>query len=204
MSRVDDGKPSRMLPKAVAKLIFVIALFIASSAIIHYITIDLLPKLNIDIASYKVYVDVSLSLLFGYLIVQRFSDAIYWSLRAKYTHSVAASVRSVIRILGIGVMVSVISGALTNPTAGVALGGFIGMVVGFASQNVLSQVLSGLFVLIARPISIGELVELGGVKGIVEDISTLFTCIRTDDGRLILIPNNTVIGQRIIKYPEKA
>ncbi|MCS7113012.1 MAG: mechanosensitive ion channel [Nitrososphaerota archaeon] len=201
MSRVREEKPSRMSAIAIAKLICVITSFIVSSAIIQYIIVDLLPRLNVDISAYKIYIDISLSLLFGYLIVHSFSSVVYWSLRTRYTHPVAASVRSIIRILGVGVMVSVISGALTNPTAGVALGGFIGMVVGFASQNILSQVLAGLFVLISRPIAIGELVELGGAKGVVEDISTLFTWIRTDDGRLILIPNNAVIGQRIIKYP---
>ncbi|MEM2739365.1 MAG: mechanosensitive ion channel [Candidatus Bathyarchaeia archaeon] len=204
MSKVREEKPSRMSAIAIARLICVTASFIVSSVLIQFIAVDLLPRFNIEISAYKIYIDISLSLLFGYLIVHSFSSVVYWSLRTRYAHSVAASVRSIIRILGIGVMVSVISGALTNPTAGVALGGFIGMIVGFASQNVLSQVLAGLFVLIARPIAIGELVELGGVKGVVEDISTLFTWIRADDGRLILIPNNTVIGQRIIKYPEKS
>ncbi|MEM1559687.1 MAG: mechanosensitive ion channel [Candidatus Bathyarchaeia archaeon] len=204
MSASREENVSKMFATAVAKLILTIALFIIFSAIIQYLAVDFLPRFGIDISPYKIYVDIPVSLLFGYLIVQRFSTVIYWSLRAKYTHPVAASVKSIIRIIGIGVMVSVISGALTNPTAGVALGGFIGMVVGFASQNVLSQVLSGLFILIARPIAIGEVVELGGVKGVVEDVSTLFTWIRADDGRLILIPNNTVIGQRIVKYQQKS
>lgn len=203
MNASREENVSKMFAAAVANLILTIALFIVVSAIIQYLAVDFLPRFGIDILPYKIYVDISVSLLFGYLIVQRFSTVVYWSLRARYAHSIAASVKSIIRIIGIGVMVSVISGALTNPTAGVALGGFIGMVVGFASQNVLSQVLSGLFVLIARPIAIGEVVELGGVKGIVEDVSTLFTWIRADDGRLILIPNNTVIGQRIVKYQQQ-
>jgi hypothetical protein len=66
--------------------------------------------------------------------------------------------------------------------AGVALGGFIGLVVGFASQQVLGQAIAGLFILITRPLKIGDKVVLGGDEGIVEDVSTLFTAIVKPDG----------------------
>jgi small-conductance mechanosensitive channel len=79
----------------------------------------------------------------------------------------------------------------------VALGGFIGMVIGFATQQVLGQAIAGLFVLLARPIRIGDYVNAAGETGVVEDIASLFTIIRKDDGSLALIPNNSLIGSKI-------
>jgi len=46
--------------------------------------------------------------------------------------------------------------AIAGGAAGVALGGFIGMVIGFASQQVLGQAISGLFILISRPFKISD------------------------------------------------
>lgn len=74
---------------------------------------------------------------------------------------------------------------------GVALGGFIGMVVGFASQQVIGQALAGLFLLIFRPFRIGDEAVLSGKEGVVEDVSTLFTTIAKNDGTKVLIPNNS-------------
>ncbi|MEM2967589.1 MAG: mechanosensitive ion channel, partial [Candidatus Caldarchaeum sp.] len=79
----------------------------------------------------------------------------------------------------------------------VALGGFIGIVIGFASQQVLGQAVSGLFLLISRPFKVGDQVVLGGDEGVVEDVSTLFTVVRKNDGTKVLIPNNTIIGGKI-------
>jgi small conductance mechanosensitive channel len=85
--------------------------------------------------------------------------------------------------------------------AGVALGGFIGLVVGFASQQVLGQAIAGLFILITRPLKIGDKVVLGGDEGIVEDVSTLFTTIVKPDGVKVLTPNNSILGAKIYIKP---
>ena len=77
----------------------------------------------------------------------------------------------------------------------------MGMVVGFASQKIMSQILSGMMILLIRPFMIDDRVEVAGVKGIVEDVSLLFTTLRTDDNKLILLPNNNVLGSKIVKYP---
>jgi small conductance mechanosensitive channel len=93
------------------------------------------------------------------------------------------------------------SGRCGGGAAGVALGGFIGLVVGFASQQVLGQAIAGLFILITRPLKIGDKVVLGGDEGIVEDVSTLFTTIVKPDGVKVLIPNNSILGAKIYMKP---
>jgi small-conductance mechanosensitive channel len=105
-------------------------------------------------------------------------------MRAKYDHATAAAIKNIVKIIGIGAMVAAIAGG----AAGIALGGFIGMVIGFASQQVLGQAISGLFLLISRPFRIGNSVSLAGEDG----IATLFTIIIKTDGTKVLIPNNSI------------
>lgn len=181
---------------ALYKFIATILLYLFSSAMLQYITSILI----VDISSYKIYIDIILGLLFGYLIVYYFSEMIYWSLRVKYDHSTSAAVRSLFRLLGIGAMLATMAGALSNPTAGVALGGFIGMIIGYASQQTLGQIMAGIFLLLSRPFLIGDKIEIGGITGYVEDVTALFVVISTDDGKLIYFPCNTVLASRITKY----
>ena len=84
-----------------------------------------------------------------------------------------------------------------------ALGGFIGMVIGFSFQQVLGQTIAGLFLLIARPFKIGDSVIVAGEEGVVEVVTTLFTTIAKADGTKALIPSNTIIGGKIILKPRQ-
>jgi small-conductance mechanosensitive channel len=135
------------------------------------------------------YMQILLAIAFGYLIVSGIATFFYWFMRAKYDHATAAAIKNIVKIIGIGAMVAAIAG---GAAAGIALGGFIGMVIGFASQQVLGQAISGLFLLISRPFRIGNSVSLAGEDGIVDDIATLFTIIIKTDGTKVLIPNNSI------------
>lgn len=185
------------LQKSIFNLVLWIAVYILVSAIILTALPSNVQQIADVIADYSAYITIALSLFFGYMIVKSISDIIYWSLRVRYPHSTAAAVRSIMKILGIGALAAAIAGGTAGGAAGVALGGFIGMVIGFATQQVLGQAIAGLFVLIARPIKIGDRVTAAGEVGLVQDISTLFTMIERDDGTIALIPNNMLIGSKI-------
>ncbi|MEM0024904.1 MAG: mechanosensitive ion channel [Thermofilaceae archaeon] len=185
------------LRKSVVNLITWIALYLIISAVVLTTIPSYVPQIAKAIEDYSTYIAIALSLFFGYMIVTSFSNIIYWSLRVRYPHSTAAAVRSIMKILGIGALAAAIAGGAAGGAAGVALGGFIGMVVGFATQQVLGQAIAGLFVLIARPIKIGDRVTAAGEQGVVQDISTMFTVIEKDDGTIALVPNNMLIGSKI-------
>ncbi|RLE68036.1 MAG: mechanosensitive ion channel family protein [Thermoprotei archaeon] len=180
----------------VVYLILLIIGYVGCSIIIGELS-WIIPK------DYKVYIDYGLILGFGYLIISSIAGIIYWIIRVEYGHPAAVALRSIVRVLGLGALVAMVVGALSSPGAGLALGGFMGMVVGFASQKIMSQILSGMMILLIRPFMIDDRVEVAGVKGMVEDVSLLFTTLRTDDNKLILLPNNNVLGSKIVKYPRK-
>ena len=79
-------------------------------------------------------------------------------------------------------------------------GGIIGIVIGFATQSIVGNLVSGLFLMFERPIKIGDQVNIDGTSGFVEDIHTVSTIIRTYEGLYVRIPNEKVFTNKITNY----
>lgn len=79
-------------------------------------------------------------------------------------------------------------------------GGITGIVLGFASQSVVSNLISGIFLLWEKPIKIGDQISVAGISGFVEDIGVMSTIVRTYDGLYVRIPNQTVFTSEITNY----
>lgn len=98
-------------------------------------------------------------------------------------------------------------------TALFASAGVIGIVVGFASQKAVSNIISGVFILMFKPFRVGDIIQVSGQrKGVVEEITLWHTLIRDYEFRRIIIPNNslsdstlinsTIIDKKIRKFVE--
>jgi small-conductance mechanosensitive channel len=82
-------------------------------------------------------------------------------------------------------------------TALTFLGGAAAIAVGFASQDLVSNFMSGVILLTEQPIRVGDFVEFGGVKGSVERIGTRSTRVRTDTNVEITVPNRKLLGDNV-------
>lgn len=78
--------------------------------------------------------------------------------------------------------------------------GIAGLTIGFAARDVLSNVISGLFIFWDRPFVIGDLVEVGGDYGRVAEITMRSTRVVTPDGRMLAIPNTEIVSKRVASY----
>ena len=198
------GDRRKGLRWALVRLVIYILLYVIFSALINNLLTSVLPGLGYTLpASYIPYINILLAVGFGYMIVIGFSNVMYWTLRVGVPHSTAIAFRSMLRIVGFGALVAAIAGGVAGGVAGVALGGFLGLVVGQATQSTLGQAVSGPFLLMSRPFKVGDKVTLGGEDGVVNDVSTLFTKLVKDDGTEVLLPNNSVVGNKIIIHPPK-
>jgi len=79
-------------------------------------------------------------------------------------------------------------------------GGVLGIVIGFAAQSVVSNLISGIFLIFEHPIKIGDNVLIDDVHIIVEDIRILSTIGKTFDGIYVRIPNEKVFTTNIVNY----
>ena len=62
--------------------------------------------------------------------------------------------------------------------------------------------MAGLFLLLAKPFRINDSVNILGDAGVVNDVAILFTEIVKDDGTKVLIPNNSILGNKIYLLPK--
>jgi small conductance mechanosensitive channel len=81
--------------------------------------------------------------------------------------------------------------------AGLGIAGFI---LGFAFQETLGNLASGLMVLINQPFNKGDFVEAGGVAGVVQDLNLMATTLTTPDNKKVVVPNKSIWGSSITNY----
>lgn len=188
-------------------ILLIITIFLVDFAIksLSKIEIEAIRDVSLMLLSYENYILALIFLVLGYKVVSSFSHFIYWSIRKVSDHSTAASLRSITRIVGIAVLISVLTSIFNlNPSAAITLGSFTGLVVGFATQTVLNHAVAGIFLIFSRPFKVGDHVIIGGNKGVVEDITIMHTIIRSEDGsQLIMIPSGSIVSSTIVKFNKK-
>lgn len=82
----------------------------------------------------------------------------------------------------------------------ILIAGTLSIVIGFATQKVGSNFVSGLFLILERPIKPGDMVQVENVKGEVQKIRILSTIIKTPEGIFVRIPNEKVFTSDITNY----
>ncbi|MDE3026354.1 MAG: mechanosensitive ion channel family protein [Acidobacteriota bacterium] len=88
--------------------------------------------------------------------------------------------------------VRAIAGGLLASSAVLAL------VVGFASQQTLSNFVAGILIAITQPVRLGDRVTYGGIDGVVEEIGVMYTFIRSVDGTRLVVPNSKLSSDSIL------
>ena len=80
------------------------------------------------------------------------------------------------------------------------LGGAIGVGIGFGLQKVVSNLVSGLILLIDRSIKPGDVIEIEGTYGWINSLRARYASVITRDGKEHLIPNEDLITNRVINW----
>src|SRR5207248_4786455 len=95
--------------------------------------------------------------------------------------------------------------AMILQNAGINLGaltvvaGALGVGVGFGLQNIVSNFISGIIIMLERPIKVGDRVEMAGdIEGTVHEIGARSTLIFTQDQVAILVPNQKFITDTVV------
>jgi small conductance mechanosensitive channel len=77
-------------------------------------------------------------------------------------------------------------------------GGLASLAIGLAFQDVLRNILAGIWLLVERPFRIGDTISVDGQTGTVQTITLRTTAMRTGDGQLAILPNLTVFSGVVV------
>lgn len=78
--------------------------------------------------------------------------------------------------------------------------GALGVGIGFGLQNIISNFISGIILALERPITIGDLIEIPEVSGVVKDIGIRASTVRTWDGSDVIVPNAELISNKLTNW----
>lgn len=148
------------------------------------------------------------SIVIGALLITHFGEvfvrkAVVRSVRSgrhKSTIEEQKREKTIVRIIagGIRILVWPMAIILIIDQLGVEVGpliagaGIAGVALGFGAQSLVKDVIAGLFIIIENQYGVGDVVDLGGTSGLVEDINLRKTTLRDLDGIVHHIPNGTI------------
>ena len=97
-------------------------------------------------------------------------------------------------------------GLIALSTAGVELNRFtvltgaLGVGLGFGLQNIVNNFVSGLILLVERPIHIGDTIDIGGMSGTVRRMGTRSSTVLTPQGAEVIVPNSNLISNQVVNW----
>lgn len=108
-----------------------------------------------------------------------------------------------IRILVVIVTILAVLSQFGIETASlIAVLGTIGLAIGLALQGTLSNVASGIMLLLLRPFNVDDVVEIGSTSGVIDEIGLFATQMHTFDNIAITMPNSRIWGDEIKNYSQ--
>ena len=118
-------------------------------------------------------------------------------LDATLRHYLSSGVRTLLWILAVIIVANALG---INTTSLVALVSVAGLALSLSVQNVMSNLFSGITLLIAKPFSSGDFVEVAGKTGVIKAVGLFYTQLATLDNVAISIPNGDVTAGSVINY----
>jgi len=135
--------------------------------------------------------------LLGLFLIEMLARILSFSLRAPERRHLTARFRIVVRTVGyVVVVVSVISILASNSTLGISVGAIAGVVVAFATQNIVGNFLAAIVIFNTRMVRIGEEISVAGIKGIVTDIGLSHTILEVDND-VVYVSNLLMVSSTV-------
>lgn len=157
----------------------------------RYLASDLLPDLIVSVFTFLAF----------YLVWRVVKRGLRYLERTDLDETARAFVEQVVKygILAMGLVSALGQFGIDTSSILTSLG-VAGLTIGFAAKDTLSNVISGLFIFWDRPFVVDDLIEIDGQYGRVEEITMRSTRVVTTDGRMLAIPNSSIVNTTVASY----
>ena len=163
----------------------------------EFLNVEIIPESGVLVSQ---ILAIAIGIMIG-VVVAVASKLVF---KKKFASSMTVhAARNTERFLFYGIIIITILGVTLSQgvdLAGIVVaGGIFGVVIGFATQSVISNLVSGIFLLIEKPIKMGEVVQVqdSSVTGNVIDIALFSTKIQLFDGTLVRVPNSSIFTSEL-------
>jgi potassium-dependent mechanosensitive channel len=113
------------------------------------------------------------------------------------SYAVSSLLHYIIITLGFLAAIGMLGVDLTKVTV---LAGALGVGIGFGLQSIVNNFISGLILLVERPVHVGDTVEVGELLGQVRSIGIRASTVRTRQGADIIVPNSQLISEKVTNW----
>ena len=194
MSESDRTGNSRIVNNAKRSVMKRLVVLGAILAVTLSLSIWLLP------VEYLIYFQSLQVGIAGYLVIEIIANTAFrLVITAQQSDQTANSLRSLIRILG-GIVVAAIVLSFLSQNAAVAasIGTLSALVIGFASQNLLGNMIAGMYLSLTRPFKIDDVITVFGNSGKVRDIGLLNCELVMSNGDIMRAPSSSLLTSPVI------
>ncbi|MEZ6318880.1 MAG: mechanosensitive ion channel [Phycisphaerales bacterium] len=121
--------------------------------------------------------------------------------RLKLEPGPASAIQSILYYLLVAVVVMLAMQMAAVPlTVFTIFGGALALGIGFGSQNIVNNFISGLILLIERPVAVGQLVEVDGCTGVVQKVGARSTVLSGYKGTDYIVPNSKLLESSVTNW----
>jgi small conductance mechanosensitive channel len=147
---------------------------------------------------YVLYFHVAEVAIVGFFVIQILGNITY-NLVPVHSEQTAKSMRSLVRISGAIIIIAFIISYLSqDPVIAASISTVSGLVIGFSSANIISNVIAGMYLAIARPFKIDDRIKVFGEIGVVHDIGMLYTRLALENGDELLASNSSMVTTSVV------
>ncbi len=162
----------------------------------------LFPVGDTNITIGKIVLGVAL-LVFGLIAIRRIARLLGRRVFPKFglNESASSALQAIVYyILLVTVILAALSIVKVPLTAFAFLGGAIAIGIGFGSQQIANNFISGLILMAERPIRVGDFIEVGDITGTVNRIGARATVVRTGSNTELIVPNSKFLENDVINW----
>lgn len=183
-----------------AKRSFLKKIIILGTILTITLTISTLLLKSLIPTQYLIYFQTVQVVIIGYAVIEIIGNTAFnLVVAAQQSRQTAKSIKILIRIVGYLVIAAIAASYLSqNAVLAASIATTSGIVVGFAAQNLIGNMIAGMYLAITRPFKIGDRITVFGNTGKVFDIELLYCIILMKNGDTVHAPSSTLLTTSII------